>query len=49
MKRLGRGDRYCAVREDNVASHLEEPGTPTLEQGGVSEIVIFQQAKVIQP
>ena len=28
MKRLWRGDRYCAVREGNVASRLVEPGTP---------------------
>jgi hypothetical protein len=28
MKRLGRGDLYCAVREGSVASRLMEPGTP---------------------
>jgi hypothetical protein len=36
MKRLGRGGRYCAVREGNVASRLVEPGTPRALAGGVS-------------
>jgi hypothetical protein len=34
MRRLGRGDRYCAVREGNVASRLVEPGTPCAWAGG---------------
>jgi len=36
MKRLGRNDRYCAVREGTVASRLAEPGTPRALAGGVS-------------
>ena len=33
-ERLGRGGRYCLVRENTAASHLAEPGTPRFLCGG---------------
>ncbi len=43
MKRLWRGDRYCAVREGNVASRLVEPGTPPrFSRGSVSTVELYR-------
>jgi hypothetical protein len=47
MKRLGRGDPYCAAREGNVASRLVEPGTLALEPGSVRNYCSVVNAAII--
>ncbi len=44
MKRLGRDDLYCPLREERRASHLAEPRTPVHLWRGVSDGNIFIQA-----
>ncbi len=36
VKRLGRDDLYCPIRDGRRASHLAEPRTPRILCGGVS-------------
>src|SRR2546428_1856197 len=47
VKRLGTGDRYAVTGLRHGASRLEEPRTPRIQCGGVSEYVLIRESKIV--